>query len=400
MENIIRTYNRIIESVKTDFHRYLFDKIAWEDRMIGIKGARGVGKTTLILQHIKQNFPDREKALYVSLDNLWFAQHTLTELVEYHYSHGGTHLFLDEVHRYTQHPWTQELKNIYDSYPDYHIVFTGSSLIEIGNSIADLSRRCRLYELRGLSFREYLIMEGERDYGVMTLEDVLQHHVQSAASITASIKVLPYFERYIRQGFYPFYREMDKTGYMVRIAQVVSTVIENDIPAVEKIEYETLGKTKQLLMILAERVPFTLNVSTLCGTLGITRNQLLRLLHLLQRAAIIRQLFTSKSINMKTLVKPEKILFDNTNLMFALGNKVDSGTLRETYVSSQMSLNHRLVHPSEGDLLIDERHTLEVGGSGKGFAQISTIPNSYVVADGIEIGAGNKIPLWMFGMLY
>ena len=400
MDNIFKTYNRIVEMVDCSFHRYIYNQIEWNDRMIGIKGARGVGKTTLMLQHINQHFPDRSKALYVSLDNLWFSQHTLSELVEYHYTHGGTHLFLDEVHRYTHNPWPQELKNIYDSYPDYHLCFTGSSLIEIDNAIADLSRRCRLYDLRGLSFREYLIMEGVGDYGVVELEQVLSSHSQIASSVAAKIKVLPHFERYIRHGFYPFYHEMDELGYLNRVEQVISTVIENDIPAVERIEFDTVAKTKQLLMILTERVPFTLNVSMLCGTLGITRNQLLRLMHLLERASIIRQMYTAKSSNFKAMVKPEKILFDNTNIMFALGNKAESGTVRESFVANQLSIKHKLSQPTVGDLNVDGLYILEVGGAGKGFAQISNVPNSYVVADGIEIGAGNKIPLWLFGMLY
>ncbi|MBQ4376541.1 MAG: AAA family ATPase, partial [Bacteroidales bacterium] len=229
MDSIIKSYNRVIERVDDKFNRYMYSKIAWNDRMIGIKGPRGVGKTTLLLQHIKEAFPDRSKALYATLDNIWFSKHTLTELVEYHYTHGGTHIFLDEVHRYRLFPWAQELKNVYDSYPDMHIVFTGSSLLELDNSVADLSRRCRMYEMYGLSFREYIKMVEGLDLDVLCLDDVLSKHTQIAAAISKKIKVLPLFEKYLRCGFFPFFGDMDEEGYYARISQIITTIIENDI---------------------------------------------------------------------------------------------------------------------------------------------------------------------------
>lgn len=397
MQTLFQTYNRLVENLKYTTRRYLYEKIDWRERLIGIKGARGVGKTTMILQHIRDAFPDRRQALYVSLDQLWFTRHSVMELAEYHYTHGGTHLFLDEVHRYPG--WIRELKNIYDSYPDFHVVFTGSSLLELDNSVADLSRRCRMYELRGLSFREYLGFEGVVDLPALPLADILENHVSLASGITSKIKVLPRFEDYLSHGYYPFYNESEGESFYDRLRQVIMTIIENDIPATEHIEYETIMKTKRLMMQLAEMVPFTLNVSNLCSIIGITRNQLIRLLSLLERSALIRQMF-SDAKGLKTLAKPEKILFDNSNIMTALSGDNDAGTIRETFFASVVSQAHELRYPTHGDFLVDHTYLFEVGGKGKGYAQIRNLPHSYIVADEIEIGFGNKIPLWLFGMLY
>lgn len=398
MEALFRAYNRRIEEVQTGYLRYLYNNIDWEERLIGIKGAKGVGKTTLLLQHIKLAFPNRSQAFYVSLDNIWFSSHTLSELVEYLYTHGVTHLFLDEVHKYPT--WIRELKNIYDDYSQLHIVFTGSSLLEIDHAEGDLSRRLRIYMLHGLSFREYLDINDIAHLSVLSMEEILSKHMQQASSITSKVKVIPHFEKYIRTGYYPFFLETgSEESYFERLQQVVSTVIENDIPAVEKIEYETLQKAKRLLMILAQSAPFTPNIANLCALLSTTRNQLIHLLSLLERAALIRQLHAGNK-GLKALGKPDKILFDNTNLMYALGNTADAGTARESFFSSMMSFNHTIRYAKQGDLQVDGRHVFEVGGKGKSFSQIADLPDSYVVADSIEIGFGNKIPLWLFGFLY
>lgn len=397
MQTLFQTYNRLVERINYAHRRYLYNIIDWNDRLIGIKGARGVGKTTMMLQYIYNTFADRRQALYVSLDQLWFAQHTILELVEFHYTHGGTHLFLDEVHRYSG--WIRELKNIYDSYPDYHVVFTGSSLLELDSSVADLSRRCRMYEMRGLSFREYLQFSNIAELPQLSLADILSSHMQVAANITSQTKVLQYFDDYLSHGYYPFYNESGNTGFHDRLRQVINTIIENDIPAIERIEYETVIKAKRLVMVLAEMVPFTLNVTTLCSTVGTTRNQLLRLLSLLERSALIRQLYSDVK-GLKSLAKPEKILFDNSNLMVALTEKNDIGTLRESFFASMLVQSHHLQYPKQGDFLVDRTYLFEVGGKGKGFTQIRNLANSYVAADEIEIGYGNKIPLWLFGLLY
>lgn len=398
MQTLVDAYNRSINKVSDSFIRYLYGTIDWKERLIGIKGSRGVGKTTMLLQHIKRTFPERSQAFYVSLDNMWFCSHTLTELVEYLYTHGVTHLFLDEVHRYPQ--WVREIKNIYDSYPKLHIVFTGSSLLEIDNAQADLSRRMRMYHLYGLSFREYLELKGVATLPILRFEEILKGHVQQAAEITSKVTVLPYFEQYLRCGYYPFFVETTSPeSYQERLQRVISTIIENDIPAVEKVEYETLLKVKRLLMLLSQMVPFTLNVTSLCEKTSVTRNQLIRLLTLLERASLIRQLRTD-SKGMKSLGKPDKILFDNPNVMQALSGNAEIGTIRETFFAMSIAFAHQIQQPKQGDLLVDNTYLFEVGGKDKGFAQIRNIENSFVAADSIEVGFGNKIPLWIFGFLY
>ncbi len=398
MQTLVSAYNIRINEVSDHFVRYLYYVIDWKERLIGIKGARGVGKTTLLLQYIKRTFPERTQAFYASLDNIWFSTHTLTELVDYLYIHGVTHLFLDEVHRYPQ--WVREVKNIYDSYPRLHIVFTGSSLLEIDNAQADLSRRVRMYHLEGLSFREYIEFKGVATLPSLQLNDILTRHTQQAAEITSQITVIPLFERYMTSGYYPFFVETtSQESYLERLQMVITTIIENDIPAVDNVEYETTIKIKRLLVLLAQMVPFTLNVTSLCEKIAVTRNQLIRLLTLLERASLIRQM-RNGSKGIKSVGKPDKILFNNPNVMLALTEKADIGTMRETFLAMCMAHSNKIQQPKQGDLLVDDTYLFEVGGKDKGYAQIRNIENSFVAADGIELGFGNKIPLWLFGFLY
>ena len=397
MDTLFKTYGRLLADTNLSFTRYLYDKINWDNRLIVIKGAKGVGKTTMLLQHIKRNFQQVEKALYVSLDNLWFANHTLLELAEYHYTHGGTHLFLDEVHKYKG--WQQEVKNIYDSYPHLHLVVTGSSMLKLEESLtADLSRRHRAYTMEGLSFREYLKLEQVADLPVLSLETILNNHFTEASQITSKVKVLQHFEKYIESGYYPFYRE-EGDGFFDRLQQVIDTVVTTEIPAVSHIEYDSVYKVRQLLAVLAEMKPYTLNISSLCTTLQSSRNNVLKLLDLMDKAALVRRLYATNG-GMNMLTKPEKILFYNTNLMHCLTPQVDSGTMRETYLASQVGVDHQLYMPSKGDLVVDDKWLFEVGGKRKNFSQIKDMKDSFVVSDNMEIGHGNKIPLWLYGFLY
>jgi predicted AAA+ superfamily ATPase len=351
----------------------------------------------MILQHILRTFADKEKALYVSLDHLWFANHSVLDLAEYFYTHGGTHLFLDEVHKYKG--WQQEVKNIYDSYPGMHIVVTGSSMLKLEESlVGDLSRRHRQYTLEGLSFREYLLLEQVAELPVLTLEQILENHFMEASQMTSKVKVLSYFEKYLVAGYYPFYKE-EGDGFADRLQQVIDTIVTSEIPSVANIEYDSVYKAKQLLAILAETSPYTLNISSLCTTLQSSRNNVLKLIDLMDKAALVRRLY-SASEGMNILTKPEKILFNNTNLMYALSPQIESGTKRETYLASQVGVNHQLYMPTQGDLVVDGKWLFEVGGKNKGFSQIKGIEDSFVVSDNIDIGHGDKIPLWLFGLLY
>lgn len=387
--------NRKINQISLEYKRPIYHQINWDNRLIGIKGPKGVGKSTLLLQHIKETFADRNKALYVSLDNMWFSSNDLVELVEYHYTHGGTHIFLDEIHKYKN--WQNCVKNIYDDYPDLHIVYTGSSILKLKSADGDLSRRVRSYEMSGFSFREYLMFEGVLNHPCIKLEDILTDHIPIASKIVSKIKVLPYFETYLRNGYYPFYKE-EGDGYLSRVQEVISQTIDSDIPAVEDVEYSTLQKLKKLLMILSVQVPFIPKMNELYQELDTNREQGLKLLNLLEQAKLISMLKTPVKA-LKNISAPDKLYLNNTNMMFALSSNAEIGTVRETFFMNQLSVSHEVSLPAKGDFKIDSKFLFEVGGSKKSFNQIKDEKDSFLAIDSIEIGNGNKIPLWLFGFL-
>lgn len=397
MDILKRRFEKLLAETQTEILRFKYHEIDWAQPLIGIKGQRGVGKTTLMLQRIKETDPTGHHSFYASLDSLWFAEHNLIDLAEDMIGKGVTHLYLDEVHKLTG--WEQQVKNLYDLYPELHVVFTSSSLLVIDHSIGDLSRRVSMYEMPGLSFREFLMFEGVDAGERLTLNDILYSHEKIAASLSSKIDVLSYFKSYMAKGYYPFYGSMSLGDYYSRLEQTVNTVVDSDIPAVEKrIDYETLIKAKRLIGIIAGSQPFVPNMSTLAGVMGTNRGQLLKLFDLLDRAGIIRQVFTTVT-SPKSLVRPQKVLLDNASLMCALDTP-RIGAERECTFASFLSVDHRVGFAKDGDFMVDGRYVFEVGGRGKGFAQIRDIPDSFVVADEIEFGFGNKIPLWLFGFLY
>ena len=395
MQRLNQRYKKFLEDTPLDFVRYIYSEINWSNRLILLKGPKGVGKTTMLLQHIKRTFEDPSKAFYASVDASWFTTHTIVDLAEYLVSHGVTHLFLDEVHKYIG--WDRQIKEIYDAFPKLHIVMTGSSMLQLSKTDADLSRRCRVYVMQGMSFREYLEFEHIAKLAVIPFDEILNNHQTLAAHITNQLPIQKYFEQYLEHGYYPFYKE-EGDGFAARLEESVDWIINVEIPAVEKVSFELVYKTKILLGILAELNPYTLNVSDLATKLGTSRDSVYKMLDLLQKAGLIRRLY-QKSTGMKKLQKPEKILFDNTNLMYALSPYSDTGTLRETFTANMLN-SHKQSMPNKGDLLIDNKYRFEVGGKSKDFGQIANIPNSYVIADGIDVGFGNKIPMWLFGLLY
>lgn len=390
------SYHRKIAKVDLRFKRYLYSQINWKARIISIKGARGTGKTTMLLQHILENYEDIDQTLYASLDNLWFATHSLMELVDWADRHGISRLYLDEVHRYEL--WSQSLKNIYDDYPDMSIVYTSSSLLVLDNATVDMSRRQNPYTLYGLSFREYLELEGIFKTEAISLDDVLMHHVKKAMNIVGRIKVAPLFEAYLAHGYYPFYRE-SLEDFPSRLRETVTVVIDSDLPAVENVTYETLQKTKKLLMIISEHVPFEPTMSELWRQLSTDNESGLKMLYALDKAQVLA-LLTAKTNNYKSLSKPDKIFLSNPNLMHVLCPKVDKGNERETFFISQLRVLHDVRYPKQGDFLIDNKFLFEVGGKNKTFEQIADVPNSYLAVDDTEVGSGCRIPLWMFGFLY
>lgn len=396
IQPLYNNYHRKIAKVSLKFKRYLYNNIHWNSRIIGIKGARGVGKTTMLLQHIVENYQDIDKTLYASLDDLWFSTHSLLDLVDWVDSHGINRLYLDEVHRYDK--WSQTLKNIYDNYPEMSIVYTSSSLLMMDNAQTDLSRRQTLYTLHGLSFREFLSFEGILHIDPIPFDELLQEHVQKAMQIVRKVKITPLFENYLKYGYYPFYKETVE-DFTDRLRQITSVVIDSDLPAVEKVSFETLQKVRKLLMIISEKVPFEPNMSELWKQLSTNNDLGLRMLYALDKAQILT-LLSSKAKSYKYLYKPDKIFLNNTNLMNALCPNVDKGNERETFFVCQMHVTKDVKRPKNGDFLIDDKYLFEVGGKNKTFNQIADIPNSYLAIDNTEVGFGCRIPLWMFGFSY
>lgn len=394
---LIDTYHRKIMTTSLTFKRYLYSKINWNVRLLGIRGARGVGKTTLILQYIKENFNNIDDALYVSLDNLWFNSYKLEDLVEYLYSHGIKYIFLDEVHKYPN--WAVVIKNFYDNYPNLNIVYTGSAMLAIDNSKADLSRRQTLYTLNGMSFREYLEYEGIMQINPITLEDLLSNHVKLAMDICYNTVILKHFDNYLQKGYYPYYKESGE-DYHYRIGEVTNLIIESDLPSVEDVTFSTIQKTKKLLMVIAQNVPLEPNIAKLTTQLETTRDQCLKMLYILDRAQLL-MLFGEKIKDYKHLTNPKKIYLNNSNLMCSLSpSNISEGNKRETFFANQLNSIANVTIPKKGDFLVDGKFLFEVGGNSKTFDQIANIPYSYLAIADIETGSGNRIPLWMFGLLY
>src|SRR5450759_2673019 len=399
MERIVEKFRKKLSLTTIDFIRSLMDEINWEARMIGIKGARGVGKTTLMLQYIKKHFEHDPAVLYVSLDDIWFSDNKLADVVDRFVKQGGKLLFLDEVHKYPG--WSGELKNIYDDFPELKIVFTGSSLLEIMNARADLSRRAIIYRMQGLSFREYLNFELGLKLNSHSLDEVLHNHLKISSEVTSEIKPLKHFSRYLREGYYPFYKEIPEL-YYTRLGEIINMIIEIELPLLRGVDVSYSSKLKQMLLIISESAPFIPNISKLSERTGINRNTFISYLNFLCEAGLLRNLYRDFH-GITRLQKPEKIFLENTNIAFALGNGLpEKGNIRETFFANQLSYGHSLTIPENGDFLADNSRTFEIGGRGKDNKQLNkaTVNNGFIASDDIEFGNGNKIPLWMFGFLY
>lgn len=396
MEILLIKSSRFTRNVQTKNVRYLFDKILWNNRLIGIKGARGTGKTTLILQKLKTLKLPTNQAAYWTLDDLYFTNASLAETAVQFYNEGGRYLFLDEVHKYPN--WSQHIKNLYDQYDDLKIVFTGSSIIDIAKEEADLSRRALIYTLHGMSYREYLSFKYKLELPIITFEEIIDGTNQWQEKFPKSFRPLEYFGEYLQDGYYPFSLE-DEEGFATRLQQVIRIVVEYDMANLQGFDIRNAQKLLQLLYILSANVPFKPNVTELARKSDIHRNTINSYLHFLEQAQLIRLLYPA-GISIASLQKPEKIILNNTNLAFALAtDTTNKGNLRETFFVSQMSVQHKVTLPKNGDYLIDDKWTFEVGGKKKGDKQIKDIENSFVVVDGQDFPV-NKIPLWIWGMGY
>ena len=398
MEELFEKYQQKLHYTSIDIVRSIMQDINWNSRLIGVKGARGIGKTTLLLQYIKIHLKDeQDKALYVSLDNIWFSNHSLIELVDYFVKREGKYLFLDEVHKYPN--WTQELKNIYDDYPDLKVVFTGSSLLEILNARADLSRRAIVYKMQGLSFREFIAFETAISFDSYSLEEVLENHVEISKNILSKIKPLPLFELYLKRGYYPFYKENPEM-YGTILLEIINMSLEIELPLLRKVDLAYVYKIKQLLLIVSESVPFVPNTSKLSEKMGIVRGTLLLYLHYLDEIGITCNLY-KESGGISKLQKPNKIFLDNSNLMFALApSSMNIGNMREAFFANQLGYQHQLTYIEQTDFLVSRKYSFEIGGKNKKTKQISELENAYIAADNLEFGYKNTIPLWLFGFLY
>ena len=398
MDDLFEKYQKKIQNTSTLFVRSFIDDINWDARLIGIKGARGVGKTTLLLQYMKLNFSNElEKSLYVSLDSVAFTNRNLVDLADQFVKKGGRYLFLDEVHKYAN--WAQELKNIYDDYPELKVVFTGSSLLEILNARADLSRRALIYQMQGLSFREYLSLETGKSFERLSLEQLLEHHLSAASLINAQIKPFQYFETYLKQGYYPYYKEQPE-NYAQRLEEIINMMLEIELPLLRGVDLGYIHKVKQLLAIISESVPFIPNVSNLSAKMGINRSTLMNYLHYLAEIGMTTNLYKEAKGNSK-LQKPSKIYLENTNLMYVLSpSKTNAGNVRETFFANQLGDKHLLSFHETADFFVDKTYSFEIGGKDKSGKQINNLKNAFIVSDDIEYGYQNKIPLWLFGFLY
>lgn len=389
MDRLFEYMQRQLDAVTSTFHRYIYPNISWDNRMLGIVGPRGVGKTTLFLQRIKE-MGSPQTTLYVSADHMYFADHTLFDTADAFVKNGGTHLFIDEVHKYPE--WSRELKMMYDSLPDLHVYFTGSSVLDIEKGEADLSRRAPKYELQGLSFREYLAIRHGIVVEPFTLEEIVSH----AAHIPGVSHPLPLFRDYLRCGYYPFGSDVD---FEIELDQVITRTLEVDIPQYAGMTAATGRRLKRLMATVSTLAPFKPNMAQLGGKLGISRNNVEDYLLYLEKAGMVAQLRTSAG-GLGALGKADKVYLDNTNILYCLSDgREDIGNVRETFFLNQMRVNNKVVASKISDFQIGDM-TFEVGGKNKGQNQVREAGRGFVVKDDIEYGCGNVIPLWVFGLSY
>lgn len=395
MERLVEKSARKINNVSVVFKRYLYHEINKSNRLIAIKGARGTGKTTLLLQLAKEYNSD--EVLYVALDDLFFSENTLYSLAEKFVKIGGKVILIDEVHKYPN--WSRELKLVYDDFTNLKVIFTSSSILEIYKGESDLSRRAVTYNLAELSFREYLLLYEKIELPILNFQEILKNHKSISLDLLEQFTPFKYFSKYLKIGNYPYF-ENNEEEYYQKLRNTVNLILEVDLQTTENLDFHTLAKLKRLLFVISSNVPFTPNIQKISDTIQLNRNALVRALQLLDRASLIRMIYKqTRSISL--LNKPDKIWLHNTNLMFAIsGEHLEIGTIRETFFMQNLAYNHELSLPAKGDVLVDNTYLFEIGGKNKSKKQIAQLENAFVVKDDIEVGFQNSIPLWLFGFLY
>ena len=396
MDQLITLSRRKAAAVSLAYIRPTATQIAWDWRLLGLRGARGVGKTTLLLQRLKQTDPTGDHSIYLSLDDLYFTTHTLRDSINSLLLRQFTTFYLDEVHKYPG--WSREIKNLYDDEPSIRVVLTGSSIIELDKQDVDLSRRIVLYDLSGLSFREYLLFENILHHDPIPLQELFERHEAISLAIDQEVILQPHWMAYVRQGYYPYYHE-EPSLYLERVRRSALTTLRTDLPSAEGTQIRNLRGMEKLLQVIAESVPFKPNVSKLAERIGLNRVTLERYLYYLAQAKLITPLETEGK-GISTLPKPDKIYLENPNLLYALSQREpEIGNVRETAFASQILPQHSLTLPKQGDFLIDGTWTVEVGGPSKSLRQVAQRSKGYVAADELRVGIAKKIPLWLFGFL-
>lgn len=398
MELLFQLNDQLLGLTSTDFVRSIMEDIPWDERLVSIRGSRGVGKTTLLLQYQKLHYGiNNRKALYVSLEGAYFTRNSLVDFARQFYLQGGERLFLDEVHNYPN--WSREIKEIYDFYPMLKIVFTGSSLLQILNADADLSRRCLNYTMQGLSFREYLKFYHDIDVPRYSLQDILNDNASICSAIFRQFRPMEFFNDYLTQGYYPFRKESPER-YPMKVENLVDVILNIELPKLCGVDISKVRNLKALLVVMASNVPMLVDVSKLSTMIGLSRMSTLAYLQYLHRAALIRLLY-SDDLSVKKMQKPDKILLENSNLLPVLSLEIPNlGTMRETFFCNQLGYKHQIEYTRQGDFLIDHKLTFEIGGKSKDGKQVAQTENSYIAADDMEFPVGNKLPLWLFGLMY
>ncbi|MDQ7042992.1 MAG: AAA family ATPase [Sulfurimonas sp.] len=395
LEKLFAKSTQILSLQNYKYKRYFFHTINFNDKMLGILGSRGAGKTTVIIQYLNSLEMPLSKKLYISADSILTSSLSLYEIADEFSKSGGKILAIDEIHKYKD--FEKELKEIYD-FLDLKVIFSGSSALQLEHKKSDLSRRAVLYRVKGLSFREFLELKLEITFESYTLDKILTNHIDIANEITQKIKPFEYFKEYLEFGYFPYYFENGDT-YNIKLEETINTVIESDLPIIFNIEPSNIQKLKQLVYLICSSKPYELNITNLSKKIGINRNTLYQYINYLTMGNIFTTL-RAKTKGDGVFSKPQKLYLNNPNLSFSYCQNSDIGTIREQFFLNMLSVNYQLSYPKKGDFLVDEKYTFEIGGKNKSFEQIKNIENSYVVADDIEMGFANKLPLWLFGFLY
>jgi len=397
MNDLREISDKKIKDTQSNFIRFLMGKVDWDNRLVGISGARGAGKTTLILQHLKNNFGFSEEAIYLELDHIYFAENSLYDFAKQFEKEGGKMLYLDEVHKYKN--WSHDLKLIYDNLPALKVIFTSSPALENYKGSHDLSRRIILYQLPGLSLREFVLLKYNKELPLFSLTDIISNAREISLQLTTEFKPIKFYKEYIQKGYYPIFME-NENMYPEKLLNILNVVLENDLTIIYNIDFQSVVNLKKLISIISRLVPYKPNIKTLAEQIGVTRETLLRYLFYLEKAQIVKWIGKdAQGINY--LNKPEKLYLQNTNLIYALAQSLtNQGNVRETFLLNQLMVGNTVTYPDKGDFLVNEKFLFEVGGKSKAQKQIEGIQNAFIIKDDIEYASGNIIPLWMFGLLY